>query len=234
MFSGMSTFTIFHVVLSLVGILSGFVVLFGLFSANRLEGWTALFLLATVLTSVTGFFFPFHRLLPSHILGVIALVFLAVALHARDSRKLNGAWSRIYAGTAVLALYRNVFVLIVQLFQKVPGLHALAPTQTEQPFRLTQPIFLILFLVFTIAAAKRFRYEQLRAVGDPLHPGLVQSSRSARRDSGNFVRRPPITFGTAGLHLTCLYSAAFQSELTLPPKSMQIERSGNSSFTRAE
>jgi hypothetical protein len=163
MISGLSPFTIFHVLLSLVGILSGFVVLFGMLTAKRLDGWTAVFLITTVLTSVTGFLFPFHRLLPSHILGIISLVLLAVAIYARYSRKLAGTWSRVYAATAVLALYLNVFVLIAQLFQKVPALKALAPTQTEQPFKLTELVFLILFLVFTAAATKRFRYDQLRA-----------------------------------------------------------------------
>jgi|SRR5271169_4094610 len=161
MIAAMSPFTLFHVVLSLIGILSGLIVLFGLLTAKRLEGWTAIFLVTTVLTSVTGFLFPFHRLLPSHILGIISLILLAVAIYARYSRKLAGAWSRVYAATAVLALYLNVFVLIAQLFQKVPALKTLAPTQTEQPFKLTQLVFLVLFAILTVAAAKRFRYDQL-------------------------------------------------------------------------
>jgi hypothetical protein len=161
-FSGMSPFTTLHVFLSLIGILSGFVVSFGLLAAKRLERWTALFLITTVLTSVTGFLFPFHRLLPSHILGILSLVLLAIAIYARYSRKLTGFWSRTYAATAVLALYLNVFVLIVQLFAKVPALKAMAPTQTEPPFKLTQLMFLVLFLVLTAAAIKRYRSDQLR------------------------------------------------------------------------
>jgi hypothetical protein len=164
MISGMSPFTIFHVLLSLAGILSGMVVLYGLLTAKRLDGWTTVFLITTILTSVTGFLFPFHKLLPSHILGVLSLILLAVAIYARYGQKLAGAWSRTYAATAVLALYLNVFVLIAQLFMKVPGLKALAPTQTEPPFKLTQLVFLVLFLVFTVAAAKKFSYDHLRAV----------------------------------------------------------------------
>jgi hypothetical protein len=163
MLSALSPFTIFHVILSLIGILSGFVILFGLLTAKRLDGWTAIFLTTTVLTSATGFLFPFHRLLPSHILGVLSLILLAVAIYARYLRKLAGAWSRIYAVTAVLALYFNVFVLIAQLFQKVPALKAMAPTQSEPPFKLTQLVFLVVFVAFTAAAAKRFHNEPLKA-----------------------------------------------------------------------
>jgi hypothetical protein len=163
MLSGMSPFTIFHVVLSLIGILSGLVVAFGLLAAKRLEGWTAIFLVTTILTSVTGFLFPFHRLLPSHILGVLSLILLAVAIYARYSRKLAGGWSRTYAVTAVLALYLNVFVLIAQLFMKVPALKVMAPMQSEPPFKLTQLVFLIVFVALTIASAKRFHNVELRA-----------------------------------------------------------------------
>jgi hypothetical protein len=162
MVSGMSPLTIFHVVLSLIGILSGLVVAFGLLTAKRLDGWTAVFLATTVLTSATGFLFPFHRLLPSHILGILSLILLVIAIYARYSRKLAGAWSRTYAATVVLALYFNVFVLIAQLFQKVPALKAMAPTQSEPPFKLTQLIFLVVFVALTVAAAKRFSDEQLR------------------------------------------------------------------------
>src|SRR5271167_4469369 len=130
---GMSAFTLFHVALSLLGILSGLIVLFGLLTAKRLDGWTSVFLSTTVLTSVTGFFFPFHKLLPSHILGVISLVLLPIAIYARYGKKLAGAWNPIYSVTAVLAQYVNFFVLIFQLFLKVPALHALAPTQSETP-----------------------------------------------------------------------------------------------------
>jgi len=108
---------------------------FGLLVAKRLDGWTTLFLASTVLTSVTGFLFPFSRFLPSHGVGILSLLALAIAIFARYGRHLSGLWRRTYAITAVIALYLNVFVLIVQLFQKVPALKAIAPTQSEAPFK---------------------------------------------------------------------------------------------------
>ena len=132
-----STFTLVHVVLSLVGIFAGLVVLFGMFSSKRLTGWTALFLATTVLTSVTGFFFPLDHLLPSHIVGILSLVVLAVAILALYAYHLAGSWRWIYVAGAVVALYLNVFVGVVQAFQKVPPLSALAPTQSEPPFVIT-------------------------------------------------------------------------------------------------
>src|SRR5467141_1556180 len=138
MIFGMTTFTFVHVLLSLIGIFSGFVVVFGLLVAKRLDGWTTLFLASTVLTSVTGFLFPFHRFLPSHGVGILSLLALAIAIFARYGRHLAGLWRRTYAIMAVIALYLNVFVLIVQLFQKVPALKAIAPTQSEAPFKVTQ------------------------------------------------------------------------------------------------
>jgi hypothetical protein len=126
-----SGFTLVHVLLSLVGIVSGFVVVFGLLTARRLDGWTALFLASTVATSLTGFGLPFHRLMPSHIIGIISLVVLGVAIIARYARHLAGAWRWIYVVCAVIALYLNFFILIVQAFMKVPALKAMAPTQSE-------------------------------------------------------------------------------------------------------
>ena len=158
MFSGMSTFTQVHVVISLIGICSGLVVAFGLLAAKRLDAWTALFLVS-VLTSVTGFMFPFHGFLPSYGVGAISMVALAIAIFARYGRHLAGGWRRTYAITAMTSLYLNVFVLIVQLFEKVPALKALAPTQSEPPFKITQLTVLVLFVVLTIIAAKRFRIE---------------------------------------------------------------------------
>jgi hypothetical protein len=151
------TFTFVHVVISLVGILSGLVVLFGLIAGKSLDGWTALFLLTTVATSVTGFMFPFHKLLPSHVVGAISLVVLSIAILARYSRHLAGGWRRTYVISAVIALYLNVFVLVVQLFEKVPALNALAPTQSEPPFKITQIVVLAIFVVLGIFAAKGFR-----------------------------------------------------------------------------
>lgn len=158
-----STYTLIHVLLSLVGIGSGFVVLFGLLTGRRLNGWTALFLLTTVATSVTGFGFPFDHLLPSHKVGIISLFVLAVAILARYAFHLEGPWRWIYVVSAVIALYLNVFVGIVQSFEKVPALKAMAPTQSEPPFVVTQLVALALFIVLAIFAARRFRSERVRA-----------------------------------------------------------------------
>ncbi len=157
MIFGMTIFTFVHVVLSLVGIFSGFVVVIGLLTTKRLDGWTALFLASTVLTSVTGFLFPFHHFMPSHGVGIVSLIVLAVAIFARYGRHLTGAWRRSYVITSVIALYLNVFVLIEQLFLKVPALKAMAPTQTEPPFKIAQLALLVLFVVLAISAAIRFR-----------------------------------------------------------------------------
>jgi len=162
MIFGMTTFTLVHVLLSLIGIFSGFVVVFGLLVAKRLDGWTTLFLASTVLTSVTGFLFPFHGFLPSHGVGILSSLALAIAIFARYGRHLAGLWRRTYVITAVIALYLNVFVLIVQLFQKVPALKAIAPTQSEAPFKVTQLVALVLFVVLASFAAIRFRSEQPR------------------------------------------------------------------------
>jgi hypothetical protein len=156
---GMTTFTFVHVALSLIGILSGIVVLIGLLTAKRLDVWTALFLATTVATSATGFGFPFVRLLPSHVVGVISLVVLAVAIVARYPFRLVGSWRWIYVVAAMMSLYLNVFVLIVQAFLKVPALKAMAPTQSEPPFLITQLAALALTVVLTIVAAIRFRPE---------------------------------------------------------------------------
>ena len=161
MILGTTTFTFVHVVISLAGILSGLVVLFGLIAGKRLDGWTALFLITTVATSVTGFMFPFHKLLPSHVVGAISLMVLAIAILARYSRHLAGGWRLTYVISAVIALYLNVFVLIVQLFEKVPALNALAPTQSELPFKITQLVVLAIFVVLGIFAARGFREQTI-------------------------------------------------------------------------
>ena len=162
MFSNLSPFTKLHVVISLIGIVSGLVVMFGLLVGRRLYGWTELFLISTLLTSMTGFFFPFHGVTPAIVVGIISLVLLAVAIVARYARHLAGAWRWIYVVTAMISLYLNVFVLIVQLFQKVPVLRSLAPTQSEPPFAVVQLVVLALFVVLTITAAIRSRREQFR------------------------------------------------------------------------
>ena len=146
--------------ISVVGIFTGLIVLFGMLAGKRLDGWTKWFLITTVLTSVTGFFFPFHGFTPAIGLGIISLLVLAVAIYARYPRQLAGHWRWIYVVGAVISFYFNVFVGVVQSFEKIPALHALAPTQIEPPFKLTQLVVLALFAVLTIVAAIRFRPEQ--------------------------------------------------------------------------
>ncbi len=158
-----STFTLFHVVLSLAGIGAGFIVMFGLLAGNRLDGWTSIFIATSMATSVTGFLFPFEKLLASHILGLLSLLALVVAIWARYWFQMAGAWRWIYVVSAATALYLNVFVAIVQAFRKVPALTAIAPTQTEPPFVIAQLLNLGIFVVLAILAGKRFRVDQRRA-----------------------------------------------------------------------
>ncbi len=166
MILGMSTaaFTQFHVLISLIGIVSGIVVVLAMLGSNRLPGWTAVFLLTTVATSVTGFMFPSADFGPPQIVGVISLVALAIAIVALYAYKLAGAWRWAYVATAVLSLYFNVFVAVVQAFQKIEFLHALAPTQKEPPFAAAQGVVLILFIGLGIAAARKFH---------PMTPAVV-------------------------------------------------------------
>jgi hypothetical protein len=153
----LATFTLVHVLISLVGIVSGLLVVYGLIKGQQFDGGTAIFLATTVLTSLTGFLFPFTHLLPSHIVGIISLVVLAVAIVARYPLYLAGSWRSIYVVSAVLALYLNVFVLVVQSFLKIPAAHALAPTQKEPPFLVVQVIVIAIFIVLGIFAVKGFR-----------------------------------------------------------------------------
>ena len=155
-------FTTFHVLLSWVGLATGLIVAIGLVQGKRLGGWTAVFLLTTVATSVTGFGFPFDKLLPSHIVGIISLIVLAVAIYARYVGRLAGAWRWTYVATAMIAFYLNAFVLVVQLVRKVPALHALAPTESEPPFAIAQGIVLVIFIVLTTFAVKKFHPEAVR------------------------------------------------------------------------
>ena len=152
----LAAFTQLHVILSLIGIGAGIVVLFGMLGGKRLPGWTALFLATTVLTSATGFLFPFQQLLPSHIVGIISLVALAIALFALYVRRLAGSWRWIYVVTAVFSLYLNCFVGVVQAFLKQPFLKPLAPTQTEPPFVIAQAIVLLIFVVLGFLAVRAF------------------------------------------------------------------------------
>lgn len=156
MFLGSPTYTLIHVAISLVALAAGFVVLFGMFSSKRLNGWTALFLLTTVATSATGFGFPFSKLLPSHIVGIISLAVLAVAILARYPFHLAGSWRWVYVVSAVLALYFNAFVGVVQSFQKIAFLQPLAPTQSEPPFLVAQLVLMGIFVVLGFVAVKKF------------------------------------------------------------------------------
>jgi hypothetical protein len=157
---GLEIFTLFHVLLSLIGIGSGLVVAFGLMKSKLLPGWNTWFLVTTIATSVTGFLFPFHKLTPGHVLGILSLIALALAAFALYGRRLAGGWRRTYVITAMIALYFNVFVLVVQLFEKVPTLKALAPTQSETPFKVAQVSVLVFFVFLGFLAAKKFTGKQ--------------------------------------------------------------------------
>ena len=166
MILGMSlaTFVQVHVVISLIGIMAGLVVMFGMLASNRMPGLTAIFLLFTILTSATGFVIPpllTEKLLPSHIVGILSLVLLAIACFALYGQKLSGVWRPVYVVTALVSLYLNVFVLVIQSFLKVPALHALAPSvpPAEPPFAVAQGIVLVFFAIMIIGAIRRYRPE---------------------------------------------------------------------------
>ncbi|HWX54959.1 MAG TPA: hypothetical protein VN176_10265 [Verrucomicrobiae bacterium] len=159
MILGMSaeTYTLIHVALSLVGIGSGLIVVFGMMAGKRFNALTALFLATTAATSLTGFGFPVHQFMPSHGVGIVSLLALAAAVPARYFYHLAGGWRRTYVIGAVVALYLNVFVLIVQSFRRVPALKALDPTQSGPPFLIAQLVIMALFVWLGIKAAKGFR-----------------------------------------------------------------------------
>jgi hypothetical protein len=152
-----TTFTLIHLLISLVAITAGLVVVGGLMAGQRLDGWTGLFLATTVLTSVTGFGFPFTHLLASHKVGIVSLIVLPVVIFARYPKHLLGAWRGVYVVGTLLVLYLNFFVLVVQLFRRVPALIVAAPTQKEPPFVVTQLLVMALFVVLGVAAFRRFR-----------------------------------------------------------------------------
>jgi hypothetical protein len=158
MILGMSiqTFTTLHVIISLIGIASGLVVLFGLLTGKGLPGWTGLFLFTTILTSATGFLFPLKQIGPPHIVGAISLVVLAVAVFALYAKHLVGGWRAAYIVTALFSLYLNAFVGVVQLFGKIAFFTALAPTQKEPPFLVAQALTLGFFALLGVLALKRF------------------------------------------------------------------------------
>jgi hypothetical protein len=158
----LSTFVTVHVIISLIGIVAGIIVMFGMLGSNRMPGLTAIFLLFTILTSATGFLIPplvSDKLLPSHIIGALSLVLLAVACFALYGQKLSGRWRLIHVLTALISLYLNVFVLVIQSFLKIPALHALAPSvpPSEPPFAIVQGIVLVFFVIVIIGAIRRYR-----------------------------------------------------------------------------
>ena len=155
----LSAFTTLHVIISLIAIVSGIIVMFGLLGSKPMPGLTAIFLLFTILTSATGFLFPFEKLLPSHIVGILSLVLLAIACIALYVMKVSGAWRWIYVVTAMVALYLNVFVLVIQSFLKIGPLHALAPGNPPSgpTFAVIQGIVLLFFVVVIVGAMRRYR-----------------------------------------------------------------------------
>ena len=157
MFAGFTAFTWFHTLLSVVALVTGICVMAMLIRNRRPDLWTVAFLFTMIATDVTGFLFPFSKLLPSHILGIISLVFLVLALLAQYAFGFAGAWRWIYAVSMGLAVYFNFFVLVVQLFGKVPALNALAPTQSESPFAIAQGVLLVIFVALIWRSVKNFR-----------------------------------------------------------------------------
>lgn len=157
MILGMTYLVFVHVVISLIGIVTGFVVAYGLLKNQRLPQWTGWFLATTILTSVSGFFLPADRILPAHIIGVLSLIVLAASVYGLYVKRLAGNWRVIYIVTALVAQYFNVFVLVAQAFNKVPFLRSLAPTQSEPPFAIAQLVVLVLFGILTFRAVKRFQ-----------------------------------------------------------------------------
>jgi hypothetical protein len=153
----LQAYTIFHVVISLVAIIAGLIVLHGWLTARRLDGWTLIFLLFTLATSVTGFFFPLNGFTPAIGTGILSVVVLLAAFAALYAFHLEGSWRWIYLVSAAIALYLNVFVLIIQAFLKVPALHALAPNGNEPPFAIVQGIVLVLFVIGGFLAVRRYR-----------------------------------------------------------------------------
>lgn len=165
MFFGVSTLQTFHVLISLIGIGTGLVVLYGLLGSRRMDGMTAVFLVTTLITTLSGFLFPFNGVTPAFAVGIVSTLIMIVALLARYPRHMSGAWRGIYVVAAVASLYLNVFVLVVQLFLKVPSLNTLAPTGSEPPFAITQAIVLAFFLVAGYLAWRRFHPAGLGAFG---------------------------------------------------------------------
>lgn len=157
MIFGIATFTLIHVLLSLVGIVAGLVVAGGFVAGRRLDRWAAVFLVTTVAANATGFGFPFVAFLPSHAVGIVSLVVLATVIVAHYVKHFAGAWRTTYVVGVVLATYLNVFILVAQLFRRLPALIVAAPTQSEPPFAIAQGLVLALFAWLVVAAVKGFR-----------------------------------------------------------------------------
>ena len=153
----LQAYTILHVIISLVAIVAGLVVVFGMLRSDRMERWAATFLITTILTSLTGFAFPFVKFTPAHAVGVVSMVVLLLACLGFYYHRLAGAWRWIYVVSALAALWFNVFVLIVQAFQKISALQPLAPTQSEPPFQVAQAVMLVAFIVLGWLGVRRFR-----------------------------------------------------------------------------
>ncbi|HYC32307.1 MAG TPA: hypothetical protein VEB59_08470 [Gemmatimonadales bacterium] len=171
------TLTVVHVLLSLVGIFTGLVVAGGFASGKRLDGWVGLFLVTTVLTNATGFLFPFTRVLPSHGVGIVSLLLLPVVIAARYWKQLEGGWRTVFVAGSVAALYLNVFVLLVQSFQRFPALLASAPTQKEPSFVVTQLLVLGLFVWLGRVAVRGFREAPVSAPAAMAQPGYSAAVR---------------------------------------------------------
>lgn len=150
-------FTVLHVVVSIIGIVAGLVVAGALISGRRLDGWTATFLATTFLTNLSGFGFPFRTLLPSRIVAGLSLLLLPLVAFALYGQQLAGRWRSVFVIGSVVALYFNVFVLVTQLFAKVPAMIAAAPTQKEAPFVLTHLLMLATFVLIGRAAQRGYR-----------------------------------------------------------------------------
>jgi hypothetical protein len=145
-------FALFHTLLSIIGLVAGLILAGGLMAGKRLDGWSATFLVATILTNVTGFGFPFPPITPAHVIAAISLLIFPFVLYARYGKALAGGWNSVYVSGAMVALYFNGFVLMAQLFRRIPALIALAPTQKEAPFAVAQLLVAILFLALGRAA----------------------------------------------------------------------------------
>lgn len=153
----MDAYTLIHVLISLIGIGTGIVAFYGLLNTRLIKGWTEAFLISTAATTLTGFGFPFRGVTPPFIFGVLSTILLVLAIYARYGRSLMGLWRNVYVVTAMMALYLNVFVAVVQSFLKIPALQPLAPTQSEPPFVIMQALVLLLFICLTVVAVLRSR-----------------------------------------------------------------------------